>query len=133
MARRFPSLTLIASIPGTREWLFPFADAWYSIMMALNLSHDTLLRPGDEKRLPPQDVTAVQPPGQDRPDYYVKHHVSDGLLPMALVDLLAARKKAKKDQEAAKKAGDENAESIANGRQLALKVVANSGKDFCAW
>eukprot|EP00461_Guttulinopsis_vulgaris_P003404 UN03405 len=54
-----------------------------------------------------------------------KHRV--GLLPEILSELLAARKQAKRDMEAAT---DNFTKQVLNGRQLALKISANSVYGF---
>merc|ERR1711865_1034961 len=53
--------------------------------------------------------------------------VREGLLPRVLQELLSARKKAKKEM---KEAEDPLTKSVLNGRQLALKVSANSVYGF---
>lgn len=55
--------------------------------------------------------------------YFVTPALQKGLLPDILRELLAARKKAKKDMKAAT---DPITAKVLNGRQLALKVTANS-------
>lgn len=49
-----------------------------------------------------------------------------GVLPALLDDLAKFRKQAKKEMAAAKAAGDDWAESLANGKQLAYKITMNS-------
>merc|ERR1719401_2372307 len=58
---------------------------------------------------------------------FVKSDTRRGLLPMILEELLAARKKAKK---AMAEATDPLTKSVLNGRQLALKISANSVYGF---
>merc|ERR1719482_1005451 len=58
---------------------------------------------------------------------FVKDQRRRGLLPMILQELLAARKKAKK---AMAEATDPLTQSVLNGRQLALKISANSVYGF---
>lgn len=60
-------------------------------------------------------------------DHFVKATVRKGLLPLILEELLAARKKAKKQMGAEK---DPFRKAIYNGRQLALKITANSVYGF---
>ena len=60
-------------------------------------------------------------------EYFVKATVSKGLLPQILHELLAARKRAKKDL---KEATDPFVRAVLDGRQLALKVSANSVYGF---
>lgn len=59
--------------------------------------------------------------------FFVKPTVRRGLLPYILENLLAARKKAKKELEAET---DPVKKSVLNGRQLALKLSANSVYGF---
>lgn len=58
---------------------------------------------------------------------FVKGSVRQGLLPRVLAELLGARKKAKKEM---KEATDPLLASVLNGRQLALKISANSVYGF---
>merc|ERR1712226_1541960 len=58
---------------------------------------------------------------------FVKSSVRRGLLPEILQDLLSARKKAKKDL---KKETDPLKKRVLDGRQLALKISANSVYGF---
>merc|ERR1719210_2774057 len=58
---------------------------------------------------------------------FIKSDTRRGLLPMILQELLAARKRAKK---AMAEATDPLTKSVLNGRQLALKVSANSVYGF---
>ena len=57
----------------------------------------------------------------------MKGTVKPGILPEILTELLTARKRAKRDMANAK---DEFAAAIQNGRQLALKISANSVYGF---
>lgn len=72
--------------------------------------------------LSPSDVETT-PTGE----VFVRPSVRQGLLPAILRDLLAARKRAKADM---KSATDPFLRSVFNGRQLALKVSANSVYGF---
>lgn len=58
---------------------------------------------------------------------FVKATTRKGILPQILDELLAARKRAKKDMAAAT---DPYEKAVQNGRQLALKVSANSVYGF---
>lgn len=60
-------------------------------------------------------------------DYFVKSSVRAGILPEILKDLLAARKRAK--NELAKET-DPLRRAVLDGRQLALKISANSVYGF---
>eukprot|EP00452_MALV-II_sp_L67-6_P000218 gene218-46_t len=104
-----------------------FASLYPSIMMAHNLCYCTLIPPhrirgGEVEGLSAEDYT-VTPCN----NYFVKPSKRRGLLPRILEELLTARKKAKKEmaqeQDGFKKA-------VLNGRQLALKISANSVYGF---
>jgi len=72
--------------------------------------------------LPKEDVVTA-PTG----DVFVKKHKTKGILPEILEELLGARKRAKKDL---KEATDPMLKAVLDGRQLALKVSANSVYGF---
>jgi DNA polymerase delta subunit 1 len=99
-----------------------FASLYPSIMMAHNLCYTTLLTPESLKRVPAEEVTTT-PSGCK----FIKATSRRGLLPMILEELLAARKRAKKEMAAA---DDEFTKAVLNGRQLALKISANSVYGF---
>ena len=61
------------------------------------------------------------------PFFHLLQTVREGILPEILGELLSARKRAKKDMKAAK---DPMTKMVMNGRQLALKVSANSVYGF---
>ena len=89
-------------------------------MRAHNLSYDTWLpkEVGEEwTRTRPQDVTKT-PCGA----YFVLPHIRHGILARILDELYDARKGAKRRMADAGKRGDEQAKTVFNGRQLALKV-----------
>jgi len=100
-----------------------FASLYPSIMMAHNLCYCTLLQPNQVPSMDPEQVTKVPITGC----YFVKKETRRGLLPMILEELLAARKRAKKEMAAAE---DPLTKSVLNGRQLALKISANSVYGF---
>lgn len=99
-----------------------FASLYPSIMRAHNLCYTTLLSPEDAATIPEGDKEK-SPCGH----WFVRSHVRKGLLPTILEELLTARSKAKKDM---KNAADEFERDVMNGRQLALKVSANSVYGF---
>ncbi|XP_029781128.1 DNA polymerase delta catalytic subunit isoform X1 [Suricata suricatta] len=101
-----------------------FSSLYPSIMMAHNLCYTTLLRPGAAQRL---GLTADQFIKTPTGDEFVKTSVRKGLLPQILENLLSARKRAK--AELAKET-DPLRRQVLDGRQLALKVSANSVYGF---
>lgn len=60
-------------------------------------------------------------------DYFVKKSLHSGILPEILEELLSARKQAKKELA---EATDPFMQAVLNGRQLALKISANSVYGF---
>ncbi|KAF9172191.1 DNA-directed DNA polymerase delta [Mortierella sp. AD010] len=102
-----------------------FASLYPSIMMAHNLCYTTLLTPSAiQKYNLVRDVDYVVTPNNDS---FVKEGRRKGLLPIILTDLLDARKRAKADL---KKETDPFKRAVLDGRQLALKVSANSVYGF---
>ena len=91
-------------------------------MMAHNLCYSTLVRRQDLGKLP-ADAYAKSPTG----DTFVKASTHKGILPQILEELLAARKKAKGLMKNEK---DPFKYAVYDGRQLALKVSANSVYGF---
>ncbi|XP_064480973.1 DNA polymerase delta catalytic subunit-like isoform X2 [Ornithodoros turicata] len=107
------------SIPITT---LDFSSLYPSIMMAHNLCYTTLLDPRHKDKLDADDFIRT-PSG----DYFVKSRLRRGLLPEILEDLLSARKKAKADL---KRETDPFRKKVLDGRQLALKISANSVYGF---
>lgn len=99
-----------------------FASLYPSIMMAHNLCYCTLVPKGQAGQFSPEDVTK-SPSG----DTFVRSHLARGILPEILEELLGARKRAKADL---KKSTDPFERAVLDGRQLALKVSANSVYGF---
>ena len=99
-----------------------FASLYPSIMQGYNLCYSTLVGPSDVHRLNPDQY--VTSPSND---VFVNAETRKGILPQILDELLAARKRAKKDMKAAT---DPMEKAVQNGRQLALKVSANSVYGF---
>jgi DNA polymerase delta subunit 1 len=99
-----------------------FASLYPSIMMAYNLCYSTLVPQADVAKLDPSTYKR-----SDNGHVFVHSHVKKGILPTILEELLAARKRAKKDM---KNAPNEFERAVQNGRQLALKVSANSVYGF---
>uniref|UniRef100_A0A7S3QWA8 DNA polymerase n=1 Tax=Dunaliella tertiolecta TaxID=3047 RepID=A0A7S3QWA8_DUNTE len=99
-----------------------FASLYPSIMMAHNLCYTSLVSPERAKMMAPEDV-AQSPCG----DWFVKAHKHKGILPIILEELLGARKRARADLKAEP---DPFKRAVLDGRQLALKVSANSVYGF---
>lgn len=100
-----------------------FSSLYPSIMMAHNLCYITLLKSVTARdNLNPRDFIKT-PSG----NFFVKKSVCKGLLPEILENLLSARKKAKEDL---KKETDPFKKKVLDGRQLALKISANSVYGF---
>jgi DNA polymerase delta subunit 1 len=99
-----------------------FASLYPSIMQAYNLCYSTIIPPHEVSRLDPKLYEK-----SENGDAFVRSSVKKGLLPTILEELLAARKRAKQDM---KKAPSEFERAVQNGRQLALKVSANSVYGF---
>jgi len=98
-----------------------FASLYPSIMQAHNLCYTTLLKRETAQRLnlkEGEDYT-VTPNG----DWFVKATRRKGMIPLILEGLLGARKRAKADL---KNETDPFKKAVLNGRQLALKISANS-------
>ncbi|KZT70718.1 hypothetical protein DAEQUDRAFT_162972 [Daedalea quercina L-15889] len=102
-----------------------FSSLYPSIMMAHNLCYTTLLDKNTIDRLNlVKDVDYIQTPNND---FFVTASKRKGLLPTILEDLIAARKRAKADL---KKETDPFKRAVLDGRQLALKISANSVYGF---
>ncbi|TYK07460.1 DNA polymerase delta catalytic subunit [Cucumis melo var. makuwa] len=101
-----------------------FASLYPSIMMAYNLCYCTLVTPEDARKLnlPPEHFNKT-PSGE----IFVKPNLQKGILPEILEELLTARKRAKADLKEAK---DPFEKAVLDGRQLALKISANSVYGF---
>mmetsp|Transcript_129778 Transcript_129778/g.236124 ORF Transcript_129778/g.236124 Transcript_129778/m.236124 type:complete len:1114 (+) Transcript_129778:72-3413(+) len=110
-----------------------FASLYPSIMMAHNICYSTLLPAGREKSADAPAHAAAPPTAVDTNNdqrvCFVNPTVRRGLLPTILERLLAARKSSKKEL-AACPPQDETRRKILNGRQLALKLSANSVYGF---
>merc|ERR1719230_746074 len=122
---KFEGATVLEPITGYYEKpiaTLDFASLYPSIMMAHNLCYCTLVPPEQVKNADPESITRT-PTGC----HFVKKETRRGLLPMILEELLAARKRAKKEMA---EATDPLTQSVLNGRQLALKISANSVYGF---
>ncbi|XP_026190988.1 DNA polymerase delta catalytic subunit [Cyclospora cayetanensis] len=97
-----------------------FASLYPSIMMAHNICYSTLVKGNDMNAIEPSNLTHTT----SNPRHtFVKATVRRGVLPMIVEELIAARKVAKKEMSEAE---DTFTKSVLNGRQLALKITANS-------
>ncbi|KAK9765948.1 DNA-directed DNA polymerase delta [Basidiobolus ranarum] len=102
-----------------------FNSLYPSIMIAHNLCYTTLLSNSIISKLNlEKDVDYSVTPNNDA---FVKTNRRKGLLPTILEDLLSARKRAKADL---KKETDPFRKAVLDGRQLALKISANSVYGF---
>ncbi|KAJ6581215.1 DNA polymerase family B-domain-containing protein [Mycena capillaripes] len=102
-----------------------FSSLYPSIMMAHNLCYTTLLDKTTVERLGlVKDVDYITTPNNDM---FATTKKRKGLLPMVLEDLISARKRAKADL---KKETDPFKRAVLDGRQLALKISANSVYGF---
>ena len=98
-----------------------FASLYPSIIQAHNLCYTTLLNKNSVEKLhlKKDEDYIVTPNG----DMFCKSHIRKGLLTQILEELLGARKRAKKELAVET---DPFKKAVLNGRQLALKVSANS-------
>jgi DNA polymerase delta subunit 1 len=90
--------------------------------MAHNLCYSTLLSQQQARELPAEAYVRT-PTGA----FFVKSSVRRGILPEILDELIKARAQARKEQ---KEATDPFTKAVLNGRQLALKISANSVYGF---
>ncbi|KAK5993310.1 DNA polymerase delta catalytic subunit [Cladobotryum mycophilum] len=98
-----------------------FASLYPSIIQAHNLCYTTLLRDGDEVKFGlKKDEDYIVTPNGDR---FVTVKKRKGLLAQILEELLTARKQAKRELASET---DPFKKAVLNGRQLALKISANS-------
>ncbi len=102
-----------------------FASLYPSIMQAHNLCYTTLLDKNivQSLKLELDKDYVITPNG----DYFVNADTRKGLLPTILEDLLSARKRARAEL---KNETDPFKRAVLDGRQLALKVSANSVYGF---
>jgi DNA polymerase delta subunit 1 len=101
-----------------------FSSLYPSIMMAHNLCYTSLLKPGAANQFGLTDNDYIRTPSGN---LFVKSNIRKGLLPEILESLLSARKKAKSDL---KIETDPFKKKVLDGRQLALKISANSVYGF---
>jgi len=102
-----------------------FSSLYPSIMQAHNLCYTTLVSAATVEKLNlVRDQDYIVTPNND---LFVKSTRRPGLLPEILTELLAARKRAKADL---KNETDPFKRAVLDGRQLALKISANSVYGF---
>lgn len=101
-----------------------FASLYPSIMMAHNLCYTTLLNPQSIQK---EGLTTDQYIKTPSGNLFCKATVRKGLLPEILEHLLSARKKAKAEL---KSETDPFKKKVLDGRQVALKLSANSVYGF---
>lgn len=99
-----------------------FASLYPSIMQAYNLCYSTMVGPKDLAK-----IDSSKYKRSENGHTFVHSNVKKGILPTILEELLSARKRAKKDM---KNAPNDFEKAVQNGRQLALKVSANSVYGF---
>ena len=99
-----------------------FASLYPSIMQAYNLCYSTMVSGQDAKNVDPSKYKK-----SENGHAFVHSDVKKGILPTILGELLSARKRAKRDM---KNAPNEFEKAVQNGRQLALKISANSVYGF---
>lgn len=118
----FEGATVIEPIKGYYDVpisTLDFSSLYPSIMIAHNLCYTTLVR--SKEHLPPEyTLTPAN-------NYFVKPEMRRGILPEILENLLKERKKAK---EMMKNEKDPFRYKVLDGRQLALKISANSVYGF---
>jgi len=101
-----------------------FTSLYPSIMMAHNLCYTTLLSQKTINLLNLSENDYTKTPSGS---YFLSNSIRKGLLPEILENLLSARKKAKTDL---KSETDPFKKKVLDGRQLALKISANSVYGF---
>jgi DNA polymerase delta subunit 1 len=99
-----------------------FSSLYPSIMQAHNLCYSTLIQPEDLPKYEVEDYV-ISPNG----DAYIKPTIREGLLPKMLTGFLNARRVVKAEL---KKETDPFKRAVLDGRQLALKRLANSVYGF---
>ena len=91
-----------------------FASLYPSIMQAYNLCYSTLVSPKEVSKISPDKYKK-----SENGHVFVHSHVKKGILPTILGELLAARKRAKKDM---KNAPTEFEKAVQNGRQVIMSL-----------
>jgi len=123
----FEGATVIEPVKGFYDVpvaTLDFSSLYPSIMMAHNLCYTSLLQQSNISKYNLSPEQYIKTPSGN---LFVKSSVRKGLLPEILESLLSARKKAKNDL---KKETDPFKKKVLDGRQLALKISANSVYGF---
>lgn len=126
-SEQFEGATVIEPLKGYYKdpiATLDFSSLYPSIMIAHNLCYSTLISVSQRNTL---GLSPDQYSTTPCENYFVKTSVRKGLLPQILQSLLAARKKAKFDL---KNETDPFKKKVLDGRQLALKISANSVYGF---
>lgn len=97
-----------------------FASLYPSIMIAHNLCYSTLVSESNMQKFGLKEDDVFRTPAGK---IFVKSHVKKGILPTIVGDLIRERKKAKKEMATT---ADAMLKMVLDGRQLALKISANS-------
>ncbi|CAH1389959.1 unnamed protein product [Nezara viridula] len=124
---QFEGATVIEPIKGYYQdpiATLDFSSLYPSIMMAHNLCYSTLINQSVINKL---GLTPDQYSATPANCYFVKSSMRKGLLPQILESLISARKKAKKELA---NETDPFRKKVLDGRQLALKISANSVYGF---
>lgn len=106
-----------------------FQSLYPTIMIALNISHDTFIGTNVfdlPEGITEDDVNIVEIDDNKR-HYFIKSKIRVGTIPKLLVDFLDSRNAKKREM---KKATDEVLRDILDAEQNALKVIANSSYGF---
>ena len=127
---KYKGATVIDPVPGFHDLpvaTLDFASLYPSIMIAHNICYSTLLPRSatDRARVLESEEQCEESPKLENgsTEFFVKKDVCLGVLPSILRDLLDARKRAKADLAREK---DPTKKKVLDGRQLALKISANS-------
>lgn len=109
-----------------------FASLYPSIMQKHNLCYSTMLPPQAPQQVAEDgsgEILEEVVPGLGH--RFVSSRLRRGLVPMVLEELLSARAKAKKElKSVVANGGDPQLRAVLDGRQLALKISANSVYGF---
>jgi DNA polymerase elongation subunit (family B) len=124
----YEGATVLPPRPGyyqTPVATLDFASLYPSIMQAYNLCFSSIVL--DEEHQGLQGATYGRYPIAGREWVFQEH--KPGLLPEILADLVAARRRVKKEMERYEKGSLDY--KLADGKQLALKISCNSVYGFC--